>query len=91
MMSYCAETSESFWTVAPLLKFCQYPVRACLGTDGLGFGLPPPVVVPVTGADLGPSPAALYALTWKAYEVAGASPVIWAEAEDTVWTRTPSW
>ncbi len=23
MMSYCAETSEIFWTVAPLLKFCQ--------------------------------------------------------------------
>lgn len=61
-----------------------------MGTAGFGFGPPPPVVVPVTLADLGPSPAPLYALTWNEYEVEAASPVIWAEVPDTVRTRVPS-
>ncbi len=61
-----------------------------MGTAGFP-GFPPPVVVPVTAADLGPSPAALYALTWKEYEVDGARPEIGAEVADTLWTRAPSW
>ncbi len=41
MMSYAAGTSLILWTVAPLSKFCQYPVRMCLGRPG------PPVLVAV--------------------------------------------
>src|SRR3954471_3425045 len=82
MMSYCDCTADSFWTVAPLLKFCQYPVTACFGSA------PPPlpweaVVVPVTAPDFTDSPAEFTAVTWKLYEVDAASPVTVAEAPVT--------
>src|ERR1043166_8290150 len=57
--SYVVGTDESFSAVAPLTKFCQYPVSRCFGS------VPPvvqPLVVPVTVAEPD-SPVPLYART----------------------------
>ena len=51
--SYAAGTSEIFCTVAPLLKFCQYPVSTCAGRLPTGGLVPPSEVVPDTAAPYG--------------------------------------
>src|SRR4051794_703207 len=50
--SYAAGTSAIFCTVAPLLKFCQYPVSTWAGSAAGGF-VPPSDVVPDTAAPYG--------------------------------------
>ncbi|GAA3297261.1 hypothetical protein GCM10020295_29410 [Streptomyces cinereospinus] len=75
---------------APLavVKSCQQPVTACRGT----VPPPPPVgaVAPVTAADLADAPAALVAVTWKAYDVDAASPVTVADVPVTAVPLVPS-
>ena len=54
-----------------------------------GTCVPPPVVVPVTGADCVDEPALLDALTVNEYDVAAASPVMVVDVPDTVTGLAP--
>src|SRR5689334_5205561 len=73
--SYAAGTSEIRWTVAPLLKFCQYPVSTCFGRLPPGL-VGPVVVVPEAEAPYGEQlPLGSHARTLKLYVVVGLSPV----------------
>ena len=52
--------------------------------------MPPLVVLALSAADFGDSPALLVAVTWKLYEVEAASPVTVAEVPLTEATSAPS-